>query len=137
MTNGGGPAVMATDALVQAGGKLATLSDDAIAQLDRALPANWSRANPVDIVGDAPVERYTKTLQTLVAEPAPMQCCSCTLRPRSSLPATLRRRVRQSQAGGQHSARFFRVGSEAMRWNRRDAHSNPWAFPPTPRRSKE
>ena len=55
MTNGGGPAVMATDALVQAGGKLATLSDDAIAQLDRALPANWSRANPVDIVGDAPV----------------------------------------------------------------------------------
>ena len=68
MTNGGGPGVMATDALVQAGGKLATLSDDAIKQLDRLLPAIWSRANPVDIIGDAPVERYVNTLQTLIAD---------------------------------------------------------------------
>jgi acetyltransferase len=69
MTNGGGPGVMATDALVQAGGKLAALSDATIERLDRSLPATWSRANPVDIIGDAPVQRYTQTLETLVAEP--------------------------------------------------------------------
>ncbi len=34
------------------------------------LPRNWSRANPVDIIGDAPVERYVSALQTLLAERA-------------------------------------------------------------------
>ncbi len=69
MTNGGGPGVMATDALVLGGGKLASLSDDTIKQLDLLLPSTWSRGNPVDIIGDAPVERYVETLQTLVADP--------------------------------------------------------------------
>ena len=39
-------------------------------RLDAALPANWSHANPVDIIGDAPVERYVQTLQTLLADRA-------------------------------------------------------------------
>jgi acetyltransferase len=69
MTNGGGPGVMATDALVLSGGKLAALSAETIRRLDRSLPATWSRANPVDIIGDAPVERYADTLETLLAEP--------------------------------------------------------------------
>ena len=51
------------------GGKLASLSDDTIKQLDLLLPSTWSRGNPVDIIGDAPVERYVETLQTLVADP--------------------------------------------------------------------
>ncbi|MEQ1834073.1 MAG: GNAT family N-acetyltransferase, partial [Candidatus Eisenbacteria bacterium] len=34
------------------------------------LPATWSRGNPIDIIGDAPVERYTVALQALLAEPA-------------------------------------------------------------------
>ena len=69
MTNGGGPGVMATDALVLGGGSLATLSNETIRQLDRLLPATWSRGNPVDIIGDAPVGRYVDTLQTLTADP--------------------------------------------------------------------
>ena len=36
-----------------AGGSLAKLSDDLIAELDAILPATWSRANPIDIIGDA------------------------------------------------------------------------------------
>ena len=68
MTNGGGPGVMATDALVRAGGKLAPLSEETLNRLDKLLPATWSRGNPVDIIGDAPVERYTATLETLIGE---------------------------------------------------------------------
>jgi len=65
VTNGGGPGVMATDTLVTAGGTLAELSEETIAALDKVLPPTWSKANPLDIIGDAPPERYVKTLQCL------------------------------------------------------------------------
>ena len=70
MTNGGGAGVMAADAAALAGVPLHDLSDGLRAQLDAVLPPTWSRANPVDIIGDAPVQRYTDTLRILLAEPA-------------------------------------------------------------------
>jgi acetyltransferase len=66
MTNGGGPGVMATDALVTSKGKLAVLSPDTLMRLNAVLPSTWSRANPVDIIGDAPAERYRQTLEALL-----------------------------------------------------------------------
>ncbi|AJG19368.1 bifunctional acetate--CoA ligase family protein/GNAT family N-acetyltransferase [Cupriavidus basilensis] len=69
MTNGGGAGVMATDALMLGGGRMATLGDDTLKLLDAALPPTWSHGNPVDIVGDAPVERYVDTLKRLAADP--------------------------------------------------------------------
>lgn len=69
LTNGGGPGVMATDALVTGGGTLAPLGPDTLSRLNAGLPATWSHGNPVDIVGDAPVERYRLALQTLLDEP--------------------------------------------------------------------
>jgi len=69
MSNGGGPAVMATDALIRGGGRLPRLADETLQRLNQYLPATWSRANPVDIVGDAPAERYARTLQDLLADP--------------------------------------------------------------------
>jgi len=69
LTNGGGPGVMATDALIRSGGQLATLSATTLAQLERCLPPNWSRGNPIDIIGDAPPERYVQALQTLLVAP--------------------------------------------------------------------
>jgi acetyltransferase len=68
VTNGGGAGVMAADAAALAGVALAPLSDSARVLLDAALPPNWSHANPVDIIGDAPVDRYLLTLQTLLAD---------------------------------------------------------------------
>jgi acetyltransferase len=53
LTNGGGAGVLATDALVAAGGQLAALSEAALVDLNRLLPATWSHGNPVDIIGDA------------------------------------------------------------------------------------
>ena len=67
LTNGGGPGVMATDALIAGGGSLATLAGPTVEALDRCLPPNWSHGNPVDIIGDAPLTRYRDALQVLVA----------------------------------------------------------------------
>jgi len=69
VTNGGGAGVMATDALVAGGGQLATLSAQTILRLDELLPASVSSANPVDIGGDAPVERYVQALRVLMDDP--------------------------------------------------------------------
>src|SRR3546814_15584755 len=59
VTNGGGLGVLATDALVDEGGKLAELAPETIAALDPALPAPWSRSTPVDIIVHAPCPPHT------------------------------------------------------------------------------
>lgn len=69
LTNGGGVGVLATDALMDAGGTLAALSAETIAKLDAVLPATWSRANPIDIIGDATAERYTAAVQAVLGAP--------------------------------------------------------------------
>ncbi len=69
VTNGGGAGVLAVDRLLDHGGELATLSPQTIAALDGHLPATWSRANPVDIIGDAPPARYREALLTVAADP--------------------------------------------------------------------
>ena len=53
LTNGGGVGVLATDALIDEGGRLAALSDETLAALDQVLPRTWSHGNPVDLIGDA------------------------------------------------------------------------------------
>lgn len=68
LTNGGGAGVMAADAAAHAGVELPLLSPETLAALDRVLPANWSRANPVDIIGDAPVQRYLDALTVLLSQ---------------------------------------------------------------------
>ncbi len=68
LTNGGGPAVLATDALIAGGGTLAEISEATLERLDEALPAGWSRGNPVDIAGDASGERYAAALQILLEQ---------------------------------------------------------------------
>ncbi len=64
LTNGGGAGVLAADALAR--GELAALSPRTLARLDACLPGNWSHANPVDIIGDAPPERYLDALRPLI-----------------------------------------------------------------------
>lgn len=69
VTNAGGPAVLATDALVSAGGQLAKLAPETKAALDEVLPAAWSRANPIDVLGDATPERYARALELAAHDP--------------------------------------------------------------------
>jgi acetyltransferase len=68
LTNGGGPGVMATDALIAGGGRLAALAEETRRQLDTVLPATWSHANPVDIIGDATPERYAAAMRILAKD---------------------------------------------------------------------
>ncbi len=68
LTNGGGIGVLATDALVDLGGRVAELSPETLEGLDRVLPPTWSRGNPVDIVGDANGERYSDALSILLKD---------------------------------------------------------------------
>ncbi len=69
LTNGGGLGILATDRLVDLGGLPAELSDTVKAELDAALPPGWSKANPVDIAGDADPARYQAALSILLADP--------------------------------------------------------------------
>lgn len=69
LTNGGGPGVMATDALIRAGGKLGSLSAETVSNLDEVLPRNWSKGNPIDIIGDASAQRYLSALDALTNAP--------------------------------------------------------------------
>jgi acetyltransferase len=69
VTNGGGVGVLATDALVAAGGRLAKLSEQTMQRLNTAMPPTWSHGNPVDIVGDGGPERYEKALRIVGDDP--------------------------------------------------------------------
>lgn len=69
ITNGGGAGVLAVDKLIDRGVELAELVPSTLARLNDVLPATWSRANPIDIVGDAPPERYGVALEALAADP--------------------------------------------------------------------
>ena len=69
LTNAGGPGVLATDALVLSGGELASLDPATVAALDAVLPPHWSRANPIDILGDADPERYGRAIEIALADP--------------------------------------------------------------------
>jgi acetyltransferase len=66
LTNGGGIGVLATDTLMQRGGRLARLGDETLRRLDGVLPATWSRGNPVDIIGDATGRRYADAMAALL-----------------------------------------------------------------------
>ncbi|MBT8048187.1 MAG: acetate--CoA ligase family protein, partial [Gammaproteobacteria bacterium] len=69
ITNGGGPGVMAADRATDRGIELSTLGQETIDALNQVLPAVWSHANPVDIIGDAPPERYRQAIDICLQDP--------------------------------------------------------------------
>ncbi len=69
LTNAGGPGVLAADALAFQGGELAELSPESHQELDKFLPPHWSHGNPIDILGDAGPDRYSKALEVALKDP--------------------------------------------------------------------
>lgn len=63
ITNAGGPGVMATDAIIARGSKIAQLSPKTMENLNTILPHFWSHGNPIDILGDAKADRYRAVLE--------------------------------------------------------------------------
>lgn len=68
VTNAGGPAAMAADAVIDQGGEVASLDEATIKALGEALPAPASLSNPVDVTGGANPEEYKKAVDTCLKD---------------------------------------------------------------------
>lgn len=69
MCNGVGPNVLAADALLEWGGRMATLDPSTLERLDALLPPYWTRKCPVDLSADASPGRYAGALTAVAADP--------------------------------------------------------------------
>ncbi len=63
ITNAGGGGVVTADAVEKLGLKMAVLSDETINNLKGLLPGEANVTNPIDVLGDAPPERYKIALE--------------------------------------------------------------------------
>src|SRR6202165_428089 len=70
VTNGGGPGVVAADSAAECGGPLAMRLAQTLSVLNGKLPAQWSKGNPIDIIGDAPPARFAEASTAALADPA-------------------------------------------------------------------
>lgn len=66
VTNGGGPGIMATDCVEKFGLELAQIGDKTKEKLSKFLPIQSNINNPVDILGDALLDRYEYSIKTLL-----------------------------------------------------------------------
>lgn len=69
ITNAGGPAVLATDAVTMNRAELSTIDKKTENLLNHVLPDAWSHSNPIDILGDADEKRYNDTLNIISKDP--------------------------------------------------------------------
>jgi acyl-CoA synthetase (NDP forming) len=67
VSNVGGPAILAADAVVRANLKLATLSEKVKSKIESLYPG-VDAVNPIDIIADARAERYEKVLELVLAD---------------------------------------------------------------------
>lgn len=69
VTNAGGPGILATDAVENAGLQLARFDPATIQQLQAQLPPTANVFNPIDIIGDARSDRYHIGIKAALADP--------------------------------------------------------------------
>ena len=113
LTNGGGMGVLATDTLLDLGGRLAALDAATLAKLDAVLPRTWSRGNPVDIIGDASGERYAAALNVLLgaSDSDAILVLNCPTAVADPLDAA--RAVADTLQGGRHPVLTSWLGADA------------------------
>jgi acetyltransferase len=68
ITNGGGPGIMAIDALASVGMELVQLSPGTTDQLRKNLPEEASANNPVDLISDADAARYKMAMEAVLQD---------------------------------------------------------------------
>lgn len=69
ITNAGGPGVLTTDEVIDYGLALAKLTPETTEALKAVLPPAASVKNPIDVLGDAPNERYEQALTLVEKDP--------------------------------------------------------------------
>ncbi|MDY6838015.1 MAG: acetate--CoA ligase family protein [Thermodesulfobacteriota bacterium] len=70
ITNSGGPGILAADACEKSSLHLSPIRKETADELRSFLPPTASVYNPVDIIGDASAERYDRTLEVILRDPA-------------------------------------------------------------------
>jgi acetyltransferase len=68
VTNAGGPGIVATDMTVTSGLQLAEFKEETIEVLASHLPKTANLQNPVDVIGDAPMDRYENALAAVIKD---------------------------------------------------------------------
>jgi len=68
VTNAGGPGIVATDMTMFSGLQLAKFKDETIETLASHLPSTANLHNPVDIIGDASIDRYENALGAVIRD---------------------------------------------------------------------
>ncbi|NVM20810.1 MAG: acetate--CoA ligase family protein [Desulfobacterales bacterium] len=68
ITNSGGPGILAADACDRSSLHLIPIRKETADRLREFLPPTASVYNPIDIIGDAPHERYEKTLEVVLKD---------------------------------------------------------------------
>ena len=66
VTSAGGFAVLSADYAEDSGVHLIDLTGTMLDELNAFMPQIWSHENPIDMIGDAGIERYAKTLDLLI-----------------------------------------------------------------------
>ncbi len=70
VTNAGGPGVLTADYCEKLGLKLTPISKETVEKLESSgkMHPSFSRSNPLDVVGDAPAERYEAAVKALLKQ---------------------------------------------------------------------
>jgi acetyltransferase len=68
VTNAGGPGILATDMTISSDLELARFTQATIDELASHLPTTANIHNPVDIIGDAPSDRYENALSAVIKD---------------------------------------------------------------------
>lgn len=138
VTNAGGPAALAIDALVAGGGEIAPLSVSALAALNDLLPPTWSHGNPIDVLGDADGARFGRAVEIAAADPD-VDAILAVLTPQSMTNATAIASELPARTAGRHKPVFACwMGGESVADGRRilqEAGIPTFAYPETAARA--
>jgi acetyl coenzyme A synthetase (ADP forming)-like protein len=66
ITNAGGFGVLSSDYAEQNGIGMIEFSKELVEELDSVLPHDWSRENPIDMVGDSSADRFARTFDIMI-----------------------------------------------------------------------
>jgi acetyltransferase len=69
VTNSGGPGIVTTDAIELSGLTMARFEQSTIEAMRPGLPVTANLYNPVDVIGDADVNKYMLAVETVIADP--------------------------------------------------------------------
>lgn len=114
ITNAGGPGTMAADAIEQAGLEVAKFAHNMTSALRQQLPNIASIDNPIDVLGDAPPERYAAALEA-AQEDEEINAIIVILTPQAmTKPAETARAIAQASNGTKPVLAAFMGGAGVM-----------------------